>query len=82
MPNVEIPVQTLSQIFVKCSFCRKEVREDRKVSGEYGSDNQNYHFRSMLHQKGWRAALTNEKFELTLCPDHVEDARLMGLDVR
>ena len=49
---------------------------------EFHDSNQEYHFRSMLHQKGWRAALTNEKFELTLCPDHVEHARLMGLDVR
>ena len=82
MPNVEIPVQTLSQIFAKCSFCQKEVREDMRSNTEFHDSNQNHHFRSMLHQKGWRAALTNEKFELTLCPDHVEHARLMGLDVR
>lgn len=80
MPKVEIPIQTLSQIFAKCSFCTKEVREDRRKSDGY--DNQEYHFQQSLESKGWRAAKTNEGFELTICPDHVDMAREIGLDVR
>lgn len=76
--EAEIQIHLITTLVIQCSFCDKELREDRKTSST-AVDTQEYHFREFAKAKGWRSVLTTEQIELNLCPDHVSVGKEMGL---
>jgi hypothetical protein len=63
-----IPIQRVSVLEIKCSFCSDHRREDARTGDDYY--NQDWHFSEAARRAGWTHKDTAEGYRLTLCPDH------------